>query len=351
MVATDKNPADLLSRGLSVAELLDNNLWWHGPEFLGTHQDKWPIFLSGAVDEKLLRASGEYKTSVLCANIGIEKKEWLNRNGVALIELYSTLDKVVRVTAYVRNMLLTSRKKDDANTIGLSSETLNFALDYWIKYTQQLHFNKEIKAISTKGSVNEKSDLIKLKPYLDPRGILRVWGRIENAPVSEDERHPIIIPTHSHFSRLLFREAHFKTKHGNVQIMLHYVRAKYWINQSKRAALSVIKTCVRCVRFGQIDRRKLMADLPEERLIDVPPFTNCGVDFFGPIRIKKFEGRCNTILQGYVAVFICMSSKSIHLECCTDLTTEKFIWALTRFAFIYRIKNVQRQWANFCRGE
>lgn len=336
-ITTDQNPADFLSRGLSVIELLNCNLWWHGPEFLRKRQDKWPILSSGAVDEKLLLAAGEYKISVLCANIGIETKEWLNRNGVPLIELYSTLNKVVRVTAYVRNILMRIREDSYRNTIGLSIDELNFALEYWIKYTQQLHFGKEIRAIRAHNNEIEKSDLNKLKPVLDKDGILRVWGRIENAPVSEDEKHPIIIPHNSHFARLLLYEAHLKTKHGNVQIMLHYVRAKYWITRSRRSALDIIKSCVRCVRFQQVDRQQLMADLPEERLSDVPPFTNCGVDYFGPIKLKRFEGRCNTIIQGYVAVFVCMSSKMIHLECCTDLTTEKFIWALTRFSSIYRL--------------
>ena len=30
-----------------------------------------------------------------------------------------------------------------------------------------------------------------------------------------------------------------------------------------------------------------MADLPTDRTIDEPPFTNCGVDMFGPFLIKE----------------------------------------------------------------
>lgn len=333
-VKTDKNPADFLSRGLNVTELLNSHDWWHGPDFLCESQEKWPS-QQKEIDEKPLLDVAEYKASVLCVNISKSEK-WLNKNGVPLIELYSSLGKLVRVTAYVRTILLKIRAKTVRNTMGFSEEELNFSLEYWVKYTQQLHFQKDIRAIKMYGNVKEKSSLIHLKPYLDQGGILRVWGRIENAPVSIDERHPIIIPAHSHFSRLLMHEAHYKTKHGNVQLMLHYVRAKYWIIQSKRAALKVIRSCVRCLRYSQLDRQPLMADLPEERLSVVSPFTNCGVDFFGPIKLKRFEGRCRTIIQGYVAVFVCMSSKMIHLECCTDLTTEKFIWALTRFASIYR---------------
>ena len=33
-----------------------------------------------------------------------------------------------------------------------------------------------------------------------------------------------------------------------------------------------------------------MADLPTDRTIDEPPFTNCGVDMFGPFLIKERKG-------------------------------------------------------------
>ena len=38
-------------------------------------------------------------------------------------------------------------------------------------------------------------------------------------------------------------------------------------------------------------RRKLgeekMADLPNDRTLHGPPFTNCGIDMFGPFQIKE----------------------------------------------------------------
>lgn len=59
------------------------------------------------------------------------------------------------------------------------------------------------------------------------------------------------------------------------------------------------------------------------------------MDFFGPIKLKRFIGRCRTIDTGYVAVFICMSTKMIHLECVSDLTSARFLWALSRLIAIY----------------
>lgn len=130
-------------------------------------------------------------------------------------------------------------------------------------------------------------------------------------------------------------EAHHRTMHGGVQAMLHYVRTRYWVLQSRIAARNVERSCVQCVRFKHIAQNQIMADLPKERLIAAAPFTYCGVDHFGPVYLKRFEERCNTVITGYVAVFVCMSTRMIHMECCTGLTADRFIWAFTRFTSIY----------------
>lgn len=41
-VSTDKNPADLFSRGTSPAELAESELWWSGPDWLMKEKSDWP---------------------------------------------------------------------------------------------------------------------------------------------------------------------------------------------------------------------------------------------------------------------------------------------------------------------
>ena len=41
-ITTSLNPADLLSRGMKTAELIDCNSWWTGPVFLRKPEDVWP---------------------------------------------------------------------------------------------------------------------------------------------------------------------------------------------------------------------------------------------------------------------------------------------------------------------
>ena len=42
-VATELNPADKLTRGEAVSELVKDKVWWTGPEFLQLEPEEWPV--------------------------------------------------------------------------------------------------------------------------------------------------------------------------------------------------------------------------------------------------------------------------------------------------------------------
>lgn len=71
-----------------------------------------------------------------------------------------------------------------------------------------------------------------------------------------------------------------------------------------------------------------MADLPEERILpDKPPFTNVGIDYFGPITVRKGRGTD----KRYGVILTCLASRAIHLEVADSLNTDACINALRRF--------------------
>ena len=41
-VPTKQNPADFGTRGLTVSELADSEMWWKGPTFLAFPESDWP---------------------------------------------------------------------------------------------------------------------------------------------------------------------------------------------------------------------------------------------------------------------------------------------------------------------
>jgi hypothetical protein len=74
-----------------------------------------------------------------------------------------------------------------------------------------------------------------------------------------------------------------------------------------------------------------MRDLPEARITESRPFTNVGTDYCGPFYIKERRHRNRSKVKVYVAIFICLATRAVHIELVSDLTTEAFIAALRRF--------------------
>lgn len=64
--------------------------------------------------------------------------------------------------------------------------------------------------------------------------MLRIDGRIRSENVTKDEQFPIILAKEGILAPLLIRDAHFKTGHSGNQLVLQYLRAKYWIIGARR---------------------------------------------------------------------------------------------------------------------
>ena len=74
-----------------------------------------------------------------------------------------------------------------------------------------------------------------------------------------------------------------------------------------------------------------MGQLPAERVTPDSVFSKVGVDYAGPVYIKLGAVRGPTIIKAYVAVFVSLSVKAVHIEAVSDLTTEAFLACLRRF--------------------
>ena len=74
-----------------------------------------------------------------------------------------------------------------------------------------------------------------------------------------------------------------------------------------------------------------MASLSTARVILGLPFVTTSVDYAGPFQVLRSKRRGMRSFKGYIALFICLSSKAIHMELVGDLTTQSFLGALTRF--------------------
>jgi hypothetical protein len=109
------------------------------------------------------------------------------------------------------------------------------------------------------------------------------------------------------------------------------VRQRYWPVDGRSQVWRTIKECVRCCRSNPPPVEYLMGDLPEARITESRPFTNVGTGYCGPFYVKERRHRNRSKIKVYVAIFICLATRAVHIELVSDLTTEAFIAALQRF--------------------
>lgn len=166
---------------------------------------------------------------------------------------------------------------------------------------------------------------------LDDDGLLRVRGRLKHVLLPIAVKHPIILPAKSTFTKLNIRQAHFKALHGGLQLTLRTIRDEYWIVRGKQEVKTHISKCVTCYRDRCKPAQQQMADLLAPQVQPDFTFNHTGVDFAGHFDVKTSIRRNAGTHKCYMALFICLTTKAIHLELARDLSTQAFIDALARF--------------------
>ena len=199
------NVADDVSRGIRVEEL--NGRWSNGPEFLQLPEEFWPQEAMKAVSEEEMERR---QVKVICEVKKVEQA--INP------EKFSSWRKLIRVTARIQRLAkkINLRKLAQEGRNGpLTPEELERAEIFWIKAAQNdLHRRKE------------KGEFKSLSPFLDGKGVLRVGGRMDEAIVSYDAKHPALLPGNHWISLLITRHAH-QYGHNGVAATTARTRRKF----------------------------------------------------------------------------------------------------------------------------
>ncbi|XP_026316034.1 uncharacterized protein LOC113227357 [Hyposmocoma kahamanoa] len=321
-VKSEQNPADCASRGMYPTKLLTFELWWKGPDFLQNTQK-----------EKAQKIT----TCLLTTNTGLKNKAATtlptNNNTHFINELVhkcSSLTRVQRVTAWIQRFGAIVRNKTKPETNFLTTSEMTAANEQIIKCVQRIEFEQEYKLLVKNETVPIKSPIYKLNLYLDNKGIIRVGGRLNNSSLPDEMKNPIILSRNGRLTQLLIEKAHCTTLHGGARLTLAYIRQRYWIVGGNRAVKARLRHYIRCHRYKPTETYQLMGDLPQQRTTPSRPFTHTGVDFTGHVEVKLNKGRGVKTSKGYIAIFVCMATKAVHIELVSDLSTETFIAAFQR---------------------
>lgn len=201
------------------------------------------------------------------------------------------------------------------------------ATEIIVRIVQKTEFANEIQALKRGDAVPKSSSLRSLTPIL-AKGLLRVGGRIEEASLPFDTRHPIILPKNHDLTSAVIRQSHVEVGHGGAEHTLARVREKFWITDGKSRVKFVLKDCIICKKTNRTMMQQKMSSLPAERLrAHDPPFTVTGSDCFGPIMVKR--GR--STVKRYGVLFTCFATRAVHIELLPNMDTSSMINALRRF--------------------
>ncbi|GFY20365.1 integrase catalytic domain-containing protein [Trichonephila clavipes] len=174
-VSSKNNPADLISTGCNVGELLKNEMWFSGPDL---QTDEY--------EDNQLFPDSSYRDELKCVFINnIKAKESCNK------DKYLTADEIKRSTEFLA------------------------------KIAQLSEFKAEIDALKKGKGVSKTSKLKALDPNLDENSLLRVGGRLSNDDLPFEAKHQIVIPSKHKFTKLLFEHMNKKFSHIGAQGLEH----------------------------------------------------------------------------------------------------------------------------------
>lgn len=318
------NPADLASRGIDPQHLCTAEIWWQGPLFLMEDISSWPQLNQSMITTSCIPES---KTFTQVNNTTHTNTV----SGIVDFEKYSKLTTLQRAFAYVRRFIFNLHNPTSKRCGYLTTEELKSSLNYLIKQSQLESFGEDLNILQKGKALPSKSRILKLTPFIHEDGLLRVGGRIQNSSVSYTQKHPILLDAKHMFTKLLFQREHFKTLHGPPQLILNNLRNQFWPVSGRILARSTVNKCKTCWIMKAKSVNPIMGNLPESRVTPSLPFMVCGVDFAGPFLISDRKGRGCKITKAYLALFVCFSTRALHLELVSGLSADAFIQCLRRF--------------------
>ena len=123
-----------------------------------------------------------------------------------------------------------------------------------VRFVQSMSFPELVKFQNNKHLSNgnytkkvlkeTKTSLYQLSPLVRD-GVFVVGGRLKNAKINEEAKHPIILPYKHHITDLIIKHYHVKVGHMGQESVLASLREIFWILKGRSAVRQVIRRLYR----------------------------------------------------------------------------------------------------------
>ncbi len=227
------NPADHLTRGLTLTQLASPHQWSSGPDFLLQPSDQWPSTPVTEVESEI----SELRKTAFIATVTVSNQSLLDPN-----QFHTWLELV---EATVRSLHGAATADSDSS---LQADVYVEAEKLILAQAQQDSFPLEVQALKTGQPIPATSRLASLAPEYDKdTGLIRVGGRLRRASdLDLDAIHPILMdPGHS-TTKLLIKETDRRLLHPGSERVLAELRRQYWILRGREAIRKHQRNCQDC---------------------------------------------------------------------------------------------------------
>ena len=216
--------------------------WLHGPAWLGKYA-KNPyaeVVPSLTSEQQLLEVK-----SVACLAPTNPPCQTLFSRCSSLQEALTLVGWAMR---FKTNCQLSATKSPKISGPLHPDELLKAQTSLW-KGIQREHYSLEVRLLAKGKKLPLSSQLCKLGPFIDEQGLLRIKGRLQNAEIADDTKHPISMPK-CHISTLLVRFQHIFLKHAGVKSMVTSLMEKFHIFGVVKLAKSAHKKVYKLPKTG-----------------------------------------------------------------------------------------------------
>lgn len=323
------NIADIMTRGKTPLQLINETNWLHGPEFLKQEIKDWPI--------KSIETIRTEKGSPLIP--GLKKQKQLElfhiakaQSDLIQYERFSNLNRCLRSIAYI--MLAVRAKFKAGNIKAIGNKVLERARLFAIREAQKalasdVYYQNPSKKTGKSLGGKYKS----LHALLTRQNIWVVGARSGDKNKLRDlytNDLPILLPYGHHLTYLLMSQAHKESGHTGRDRTLQFFQKQYHCIRGSRLASKVSGACKQCIKLNPKIIGQAMGPLPPLKLAPAPLFTHVQVDIFGPYTVRG-EVNKRSSRKGYGVLFVDMVCRAIHIEFIPDYSTESFLSGFSRF--------------------
>ena len=301
-VPTNINPADYLTRGVKLSELMKLKIWWEGPDYIHKDKEFWPkkglqntpVCVVEEVKKKYVGIT-ELREPQLstCVTLVNSKDESVWR---LQPQNFSDWKRLTRLYAWVMRFVNNcyTVKSNKLIEVELTAEEIVDAEHHIIRTMQKEVFFEEYLALLKGRKLSAQSKLLGLSPRLDEDKIMRSDGRLKYAEfLPYDVRYPIILPRKNWVTKLIVKLHHELGNHNSgTNQTLSLLSLKYWIIAAREEIIEWERLCAACRRRKAKNAQQIMAPLPANRLVtSLTAFTRTAVDFGGPFITIQGRGR------------------------------------------------------------